>query len=31
MDDLCADDFESDEELDELLADLEGFRHQHMA
>ena len=28
---LRADVFESDEELDEFLADLETFRHEHMA
>ena len=31
VDELRADIFESDEELDEFLADLDGFRHQHMA
>jgi hypothetical protein len=31
VDELRADVFESDEELDEFLADLEEFRHQHMA
>jgi len=30
VDELRADAFESDEELDEFLADLEKFRHQHM-
>ena len=30
-DELRADVFESDEELDEFLADLEAFRHEHMA
>ncbi len=30
-DDLRADVFESDEELDEFLADLEKFRHEHTA
>jgi hypothetical protein len=30
-DELRADVFESDEELDEFLADLETFRHEHMA
>ena len=31
VDDLRADVFESDEELDEFLADLKEFRHQHVA
>lgn len=31
VDELRADVFESDEGLDEFLADLEEFRHQHMA
>ena len=31
VDELRADVFESDEELEEFLADLETFRHQHMA
>ena len=31
VDELRADVFESDEELDEFLADLEEFRHEHMA
>jgi hypothetical protein len=31
VDELRADVFESDEELAEFLADLEEFRHQHMA
>ena len=31
VDDLRADVFESDQELDEFLADLDEFRHQHMA
>ena len=31
IDELRADVFESDEELDEFLADLEAFRHEHMA
>ena len=31
VDELRADVFESDEELDEFLADLEAFRHGHMA
>jgi hypothetical protein len=31
VDELRADIFESDEELDEFLADLEAFRHEHMA
>jgi hypothetical protein len=31
VDELRADVFESDEELDEFLADLEEFRHQHLA
>jgi hypothetical protein len=31
VDELRADVFESDEELDEFLADLDEFRHQHMA
>jgi hypothetical protein len=30
-DELRADVFESDEELEEFLADLEQFRHEHMA
>lgn len=30
-DELRADVFESDEELDEFLADLEAFRHEHLA
>jgi hypothetical protein len=30
-DELRADVFESDEELEEFLADLETFRHEHMA
>jgi len=30
VDELRADVFESDEELDEFLADLEKFRHQHV-
>lgn len=30
-DELRADVFESDEELDEFLADLDEFRHEHMA
>ena len=29
VDELRADVFESDEELDEFLADLEAFRHEH--
>lgn len=31
VDELRADVFESDEELDEFLTDLEEFRHEHMA
>jgi hypothetical protein len=31
IDELRADVFESDEELDEFLADLAAFRHEHMA
>jgi hypothetical protein len=31
IDELRADVFESDEELDEFLADLEAFRHEHTA
>ena len=31
VDELRADVFDSDEELDEFLADLDEFRHQHMA
>ena len=31
VDELRADVFESDEELDEFLTDLDEFRHQHMA
>jgi hypothetical protein len=31
VDELRADVFESDEEFEEFLADLETFRHQHMA
>jgi hypothetical protein len=31
VDELRADVFESDEELDEFLADLEAFRHEHLA
>ena len=31
VDELRADVFESDEELDEFLADLEEFRHEHLA
>ena len=31
VDELRAEVFESDEELDEFLADLENFRHEHMA
>jgi hypothetical protein len=31
VDELRADVFESDQELDEFLADLEEFRHEHMA
>ena len=31
VDELRANVFESDEELDEFLADLDDFRHQHMA
>jgi hypothetical protein len=31
VDELRADVFESDEELDDFLADLEAFRHEHMA
>ena len=30
-DELRAEVFESDEELEEFLADLEGFRHEHLA
>ena len=30
-DELRADVFETDEKLDEFLADVEEFRHQHMA
>lgn len=30
-DELRADVFESDQELDEFLADLEAFRHEHLA
>jgi hypothetical protein len=30
-DELRADVFESDQELDDFLADLEQFRHEHMA
>lgn len=30
-DELRADVFESDEELDEFLTDLEAFRHEHLA
>ena len=31
VDELRANVFESDEELDEFLADLEEFRHEHLA
>ena len=31
VEELCANVFESDEELDEFLADLEAFRHEHTA
>jgi hypothetical protein len=31
VDELRADLFESDEEMDEFLADLEAFRHEHTA
>jgi hypothetical protein len=31
VDELRADIFESDEELDEFLADLQTFRHEHLA
>jgi hypothetical protein len=31
VDELRADVFEDDEELDEFLADLDAFRHEHMA
>ena len=31
VDELRADVFESDQELEEFLADLEEFRHEHMA
>ena len=31
VDELRAEVFESDEELDEFLADLDEFRHRHMA
>jgi hypothetical protein len=31
VDELRADLFETDEELDEFLADLSAFRHEHMA
>jgi hypothetical protein len=31
VDELRADVFESDAELDEFLADLEEFRHEHLA
>jgi hypothetical protein len=31
MDELQADVFESGDELDKFLADLEEFRHEHMA
>jgi len=31
VDELRADVFESDDELDEFLADLDRFRHEHMA
>ncbi len=31
VEELRADVFESDEELDEFLADLEAFRHEHAA
>ena len=31
VDELRADVFESDEELEEFLADLVAFRHEHMA
>ena len=31
IEELRADVFESDEELDEFLADLEAFRHEHTA
>ena len=31
IDDLRANVFESDERLDEFLADLEAFRHRHLA
>ena len=31
VDELRADVFESDEELEEFLADLEAFRHEHLA
>jgi hypothetical protein len=31
VDELRADVFESDEELEEFLADLDEFRHEHMA
>jgi hypothetical protein len=30
VDELRADVFESDEELEEFLADLEAFRHEHL-
>ncbi len=31
VEELRADVFETDEELDEFLADLDAFRHEHMA
>lgn len=31
VDELRADVFESDDELDEFLADLRAFRHEHLA
>lgn len=31
VDELRADVFESDDELDEFLADLQAFRHEHLA
>lgn len=31
VDELRADVFESDDELDEFLADLQTFRHEHLA
>jgi hypothetical protein len=31
VDELRADVFESDQELDEFLSDLQAFRHEHLA